>query len=203
MTEAWWPDWRGDTVVIAASGPSQRREDLDLAHGRAKIMAINSTWQITPFADVLYACDNSWWELDEPGYGQPAMRDFCGLLVSGSSHTTRAHHMAHREVSEAVYGVNFGDGGNSAYQALNIAALWGAARILLTGVDCMLPGHHWHGAHSTAVPLAVSRQSTMDKWLLAFGKIAPLLAAKGVEVINCSRVTALTAFLTDKLENVL
>ena len=203
MREAWWPDWRGDTVLIAASGPSQRREDLDLAHGRAKIMAINSTWQITPFADVLYACDNSWWELDEPGYGQHAMREFRGLLVSGSNHTTRAHHMAHRDVSEAVYSSNFGDGGNSAYQALNIAALWGAARVLLTGVDCMRPGHHWHGAHSTTVPRANSRQSTMDKWLKAFGKIAPLLAAKGVEVINCSRVTALECFPRARLEDVL
>ena len=43
----------------------------------------------------------------------------------------------------------------------------------------------------------------MDKWQEAFGKIAPLLAAKGVEVINCTRVTALTAFPTAKLEDVL
>ena len=201
MREAWWPDWRGDTVLIAASGPSQRREDLDLAHGRAKIMAINSTWQITPFADVLYACDNSWWQCPDLLYGQHAIREFCGLLVSGSSHTTQVRRIAHREVSEAVYGVNFGDGGNSAYQALNIAAMWGADRILLTGVDCMRPGEHHHGHHPP--PLANSREKTIDNWLKAFDKIAPLLVARGVEVINCTRVTALECFPRARLEDVL
>ena len=199
----WWPDWRGETVVIAASGPSQRREDIEFASARAKVVAINNTWKIAPAADVLYACDNSWWQCQEPGYGQHAIREFCGLLVSGSSHTTQVHRIAHREVSEAVYGVNLGDGGNSSYQAINIAVLWGASRILLTGVDCMRPGEHWHGPHSTAAPLANSRQSTMNKWQKAFGQIAPLLAARGVEVVNCTRVTALTAFPIAKLENVL
>ncbi len=203
MTEAWWPDWRGDTVVIAASGPSQRREDLDIAQGRAKVIAINSTWPLAPFADVLYAGDNSWWELDEPGYGQHAMRDFCGLLVSGSSHTKRAHHMPHRQMSESLYSEDFGDGGNSSYMALNIAVLWGASRVLLTGVDCMRPGEHWHGRHSTTVHLATAKQSTIDKWLLAFGRIAPLLDAKGVEVINCTRRTALECFPLATLEDAL
>ncbi len=197
----WWPDWRGETVVVAASGPSQRREDLDFALGRAKVMAINSTWQIAQSAEVNYACDNSWWQCQDSGYGQHAIREFCGLLVSGSSHTTQVYHIAHREVSLSVYGTNFGDGGNSAYQAINIAAMWGASRILLTGVDCMRPGDHYHGHHPP--PLANPRQSTMDKWLTAFDRIAPLLAALNVEVINCTRVTALTAFPTAKLENAL
>lgn len=203
MPECWWPDWRGKTVVIAASGPSQRREDLELARGRAKVMAINNTWQIAPWADVLYACDNSWWQLGEPGYGQHAMRDFCGLLVSGSSHTKRTHHLAIREVSEAVYGANLGGGGNSAFQAVNIAALWGADRILLTGVDCMKPGEHWHGLHTNSKSLAHSRQSTMDNWQKAFGAVAPLLAARRVEVVNCSRETALKCFPRVGLEGAL
>ena len=195
----WWPDWRGETVVIAASGPSQRREDIKFASARAKVMAINCTWEIAPAAEVLYACDNSWWQCPDPGYGRHALREFCGLLVSGSSHTMRAHHIPHREVSEAVYGVNFGDGGNSAYQAINIAVMWGAARILLTGVDCARPGQHWHGPHSTnnapgTNPIANAREETAKKWIKAFDRVAPLLAARGVEVINCTRETALECF---------
>ncbi len=207
MREPWWPDWRGETVVIAASGPSQRREDLDFAHGRSKVVAINSTWQIAQSAELLYACDNSWWQCPDTGYGRHAIREFCGLLVSGSSHTTEVNRIAHREVSEAVYGVNFGDGGNSSYQAINIAAMWGAARILLTGVDCMRPGEHWHGPHSRnnapgTNPLSNAREETVKKWIKAFDMIAPLLAARGVEVINCTRETALECFPCARMEDV-
>ena len=195
MTESWWPDWGGDTVVIAASGPSQRREDLDLARGRAKVMAINCTWEIAPWADALYACDGSWWECQDPRYGQHAIREFLGLLVSGNSHTTGARHLAIKTVNDTLYpGSTFGGGGNSAFQAINIAALWGASRILLTGVDCMKPGEHHHGRHTNTKPLAHSRQSNMDKWQVAFGEVAPLLAARGVDVVNCSRETALECF---------
>ena len=40
----WWPDWRGETVVIVASGPSQRREDaalLDLVVLDGEIVAFD------------------------------------------------------------------------------------------------------------------------------------------------------------------
>lgn len=208
MRETWWPDWHGETVVIAASGPSQQREDIELARGRAKVLAINNTWEIAQWADVLYACDNSWWQCQDPGYGQHAIREFGGLLVAGNSHTTQVNRIVHSEVSEAVYGANLGDGGNSAYQAINIAALWGSKRILLTGVDCMKPGEHWHGPHSQnnapgTNPIANAREETMKKWLKAFGKIAPMLAERGVEVVNCSRQTALTTFPAAGLENAL
>ena len=204
----WWPDWRGKTVVIAASGPSQRREDIEFASARATVLAINNTWEIAPAAAAVYAGDNSWWQCQEPGYGQHAIREFSGLLVSGSNHTTQVRRLPSREVGIEIYGENLGDGGSSTYQAINIAVLWGASRILLTGVDCMRPGEHWHGTHAAknapgTNPLANARASTMQKWIKAFSQMAPLLAARGVEVINCTRVTALTAFPTDRLENVL
>ena len=63
----WWPDWRGETVVIAASGPSQRREDLDFASSRAKVMAINNTWEISRQAEVLDFCDRLWLVVEGPG----------------------------------------------------------------------------------------------------------------------------------------
>ncbi len=205
----WWPDWRGETVVIAASGPSQRREDIEFASARAKVMAINNTWQIAPGADVLYFCDRSWWLCENPGYGQHALREFLGLLVTANSQIPEAHHAPIIPVIEALYtDPRFGGGGNSAFQAMNIAALWGADRILLTGVDCMRPGEHHHGPHSTnnapgTTPIANARETTVQMWLKAFGEVAPQLAARGVEVINCTRETALECFPRSRLEDVL
>ncbi len=204
MREPWWPDWRGETVVIAASGLSQRVEDIQFARGRSKVMAINNTWQPAPWADVLYACDGAWWKCEDLGYGQHALREFGGLLVSGHSNVPGTRHIAVNTVNDELYpGSTFGGGGNSAFQAINIAVLWGADRILLTGVDCMNPGEHWHGPHTNIKPLVNSRQSTMDNWKKAFSTVAPLLAARGVEVINCTRQTALECFPRAKMEGVL
>ena len=198
----WWPDWRGETVVIAASGPSQQCEDIELASARTKIMAINNTWQIAPTADVLYFCDRSWWLREDPGYGQHALREFQGLLVTANSQIPEAHHAPIIPVIEALYTEpQFGGGGNSAFQAMNIAALWGADRIILTGVDCMNPGEHHHGHHPA--PLANARETTVQTWIKAFNWAAPLLAARGVEVVNCSRTTALKCFPRVRLEDVL
>ncbi len=205
----WWPDWRGATVVIAASGPSQRREDLEFASARATVMAVNNTWQIAPTAEVLYFCDRSWWLCEEPGYGQHALREFMGLLVTANSQIPEANHAPINRVNELLYTEpKFGGGGNSAFQAMNIAALWGASRILLTGVDCMRPGEHHHGPHTFnnapgTNPIAHARETTVTKWIKAFNEIAPLLAARGVDVVNCSRTTALTAFPRARLEDVI
>ncbi len=205
----WWPDWRGETVVIAASGPSQRREDVEFARGRAKIVAINNTWEIARWADVLYFCDRSWWLCEEPGYGQHALREYLGLLVTANSQIPEAHHAPIIKVNDALYpNSQFGGGGNSAFQAMNIAALWGADRVLLTGVDCMRPGKHHHGPHTFnsspgTKPIAHARETTVKTWIKSFGDVAPLLAARGVDVINCTRETALECFPRARLENVL
>ncbi len=208
MREDWWPDWRGATVVIAASGPSQRREDIKLARGRAKVMAINCTWQIAPAADVLYACDPGWWKCEEPGYGQHAFREFQGLFVAGRR-VEGAHSITVNIVNDMIWtGVEIGGGGNSAFQAMNLAVLWGADRVLLTGVDCFGPGQHWHGPHTMnnapgTEPFANSRQSTIDLWIEKFGEVAPAMAAGGVEIFNCTRETALKCFPRAMLEDVL
>lgn len=57
----WWPDWSGQTVVIAASGASQNKRDLDYVRGKACVIAINRTWELCPWADVLYSSGASFW----------------------------------------------------------------------------------------------------------------------------------------------
>lgn len=86
-------------------------------------------------------------------------------------------------------------GGNSGYQALNVALHCGAPRWLLLGFDMQLgPGGraHFHGAHPGAMNNPDA--GTIRGWIRAFETLPAQLAALGVEVINCSRDTALTSF---------
>ena len=151
---------------------------------------------------MLYACDSAWWKNENPGYGQHAFREFGGLFVAGRQ-VEGAHAVTVKIVNEMIWtGVEIGGGGNSAFQAINIAVLWGASRILLTGVDCQSPGEHWHGRHPSP-DLPQTQQTTVDGWIAAFSQVAPALAAGGVEVVNCSRETSLKCFPRAKLEDAL
>lgn len=86
-----------------------------------------------------------------------------------------------------------GDGGNSAFQALNLAIQFGVNRVLLVGVDMRLDrGVHWHGRHG--VGLNNPREENITKWRRVFDTVAEPIAKLGVEVINCSLVSTLTAY---------
>jgi len=89
-------------------------------------------------------------------------------------------------------------GGNSGYQAINLAYLLGATRIILIGFDMRWTGGkaHWFGNH----PEGLTNQEP-DRYIKAFRTIKP--DKYGLEIINCSRATALDAFPRRNLEDVL
>lgn len=93
-------------------------------------------------------------------------------------------------------------GSNSGYQAINLAYLWGAGQIVLLGYDMQTTGgkQHWFGDHP-AGPMQC--QSNYSGFMGNFTKLAEDLAARGVDVVNCTRETALTCFRRDSLDNVL
>lgn len=53
--------------VIMASGPSMCAKDAELVKrwrdGESrKAIAINTTYRLAPWADLIYACDHCWWK---------------------------------------------------------------------------------------------------------------------------------------------
>jgi len=80
-------------------------------------------------------------------------------------------------------------GGNSGHQAVHLAYNLGASRIILLGYDFGGEGH-WFGDH----PGSLRSGHAFNKWLAEMAYLAQALAAQGVEVINCSRETAITCF---------
>lgn len=192
-----WPRWNGETAVVVGTGPGACAEPLDVVRGRARVIAIKSTWRLAPWADALYGCDRSWWLANN---GAP---EFKGLKFSPSpaacsayreirivSLKTRAEILTEK-VGTIGCGLKSG-GGHSGFQAVNLAVQFGAARILLVGFDMTLAnGAHWTDDYAgVAKPDALRTES----WRVAFDACAPQFKRLGVDVVNCTMASALTAY---------
>lgn len=92
-------------------------------------------------------------------------------------------------------------GHNSGYQALNIAYLAAAARILLLGFDMRFTDgrSHWHAGHPHKTP----ETNYTAVYAPFFVTTVPQLIARGVDVVNCSPVSTLSCFRKESLESIL
>ena len=150
-------------------------------------IAVNDTYQLAPWANMLYAADEAWWAR------HPGALDFRGLKVSVGT----IKGVLHIEQSSVVAGFDpnpdrICTGSNSGYQALHIAVHAGAKRILLCGFD--MRGDHWFGRHPRE--LANTNEVLFARFRRNFGILAPILVKRGIEVVNCTPGSALTCFQT-------
>jgi hypothetical protein len=183
--------------VILAGGPSLTQSDVDLTKDSI-VIAINDCYQIAPWATYHYFCDSKWWQWhkDRSDY-----QSFQGIRITqdtvdepGVFKIQGTHKPG---LSESPDLIHFGS--NSGFQALNIAVLMGASRILLLGYDMKIArtgAAHWFGDHPDKV------RSNYPSWLSNFSIAADQLKGK-VEVINCSLDTALQCFPKMRLADAL
>jgi alpha-glucuronidase len=96
-----------------------------------------------------------------------------------------------------------GSGGNSGFQAINIAAQFGASRILLIGFDMhAAAGVHWYGHngwHNASNP----SDYNYIHWRQALTKQSRVLGGMGIDVVNGSQGSALTCFRSSSVERTL
>lgn len=93
-----------------------------------------------------------------------------------------------------------GSGGNSGFQAINLAAQFGATRILLIGFDMHAgKGVHWYG-RNTGRNMRNPLDYNYIHWREALSKQSRVLSAMGIEVVNASADSALTCFPLRSLE---
>jgi len=131
MTTPWkiTPIWAGETIAILGAGPDMTPELAETARGH-KTVAVNRAIRFAPWADLFVALDphHPFWE-EADGLGFKGRR-VCGVecdldaLYAGMFYET----------------VAMPDGGtiqirNNALAAIRIAALLGAAKIILLGFD--------------------------------------------------------------------
>jgi hypothetical protein len=193
-TIPWWQDWRGECVAILAAGPSAKQQPIELLRDRIHVVAINESYKLAPWSEILYSCDFAWWQAHK------GVKDFAGLRLSHDLRACREYGL-HRVMIEQV-GSNdvlldqptyVGAGGNSGFQAFNLALQFGVTGVMLIGVDCSLDhGMHWHGIHR--MPMSNPMEINVKRWRQAFDGVAARVRALGIDVVNCSEISKLTEY---------
>lgn len=186
----WQNRWTGRTVVVIGSGPSLTLEDVEkVRHFPA--LVTNTTFRTAPWAEVLVGFDVKWWNK----YGDEVQREFPGDLVTcarGARAWPRMHCFA-----EVPWLASFR---NSGAVAVALAVYAGASRVLMIGFDCQRTDGktHHHGDH----PKGLGNAMSIKDWPKCFAAVAHYARGKS-EILNCSRVTALTCFPRMSLEGAL
>lgn len=193
------PRWDGECVAIVASGESAKTVGVEALRDRIHVIAINSSIDLCPWADMLYSCDMNWWRSCN------GMPQFNGLKITQDllaktlyPDLIRIEVPANSDDIRQQFGT-VGAGGNSGFQALNLAVQVGATGIALVGIDCV--GEHWHGRHLP--PCTNPDESNFIRWRKAFDGAQPTLAAMGVDVVNCSPISTIKAYPKMTIEQML
>jgi hypothetical protein len=205
-------EWAGDTAFLIGGGPSLRGFPVDRLRGRGRVIVINrmvlpcEEWPGVPWADVLHFCDCSFWV---------SFRDQILPLWQGGRITTLCNGYmveAGAVVAARMYpgdgllrlaraprlGLSndprrLSHGSSSGYQAINLAYLFGATRIVLLGFDLQFAGDRTHTHAGYGI-----RQATLSHQLgvhaSAFPFLVEPLERAGVEVLNASPNSALTCW---------
>ncbi len=217
------PAWSGHTAVIIAGGPSLTHSDVHRvreAHATCKdvrCIVVNDAYLLTPWADVHYAADSHWhkWHTDgiarleyTPMQVAALWAEFagqkCTIENSGANvEDDTVHMLRNKTFPNHSNGLSLDPqalvtGRNSGFQALNLAVLAGAKRVILLGFDGQ-PARdgkaHWFGNHPRPTP-----EAAYPLYRQAMSAAENALLEAGVEVINCSPGSAIDAFPKRSLE---
>lgn len=221
------PEWRGETVVLLAGGPSLTIEQVEAVHavhaaGKVRCIAINDCYLLAPWANVSYAADHHWHRWHTDGIAIPHLHlsadEVCQRWTAFKGQKCSIENMSKIVLDERVHLLRnahgnrhgFGlsrdpralvTGRNSGFQALNLAILAGAKKVILLGFDGR-PGAdgktHWFGEHPRPTPVAV-----YPYYRQAMSEAERGIAAAGVEVVNCSPGSAIDSFQKMPLEEAL
>lgn len=192
MPVKWWraeAEWLGHPAFIIGGGPSVRSLDLSVLRGR-KIIAINSSFETVPFADILFFADTRWYRAHKLG-----VKAFKGRVVTLS---TTAYDddrkrilpmMAQKVVGLAVERTKLAMERTSMQAAINLAVHLGANPIVTIGLDGKAGSKgrtHHHPPHPW--PLRPDCWHAQRANLLSMVKP---LKRMGIEVLNASPDSAI------------
>jgi hypothetical protein len=196
---SWWQDWRGECVAIIASGPSTKTANIAVLRDRIHVIAIKESVTLCPWAEIVYGCDGPWWA------HKKGLPEFKGIKISQDAKICSTFNLNHLTVRVTTNKLlldepgTVGSGGNSGFQALNLAAQFGATGMLLIGYDMQGDGAHWYGRNKwnqSSNPI----EENYQRWRRAFAAVAPDLQRACIDVVNASPASALTCFRKTSIE---
>lgn len=189
--------WPHETVAVLGGGQTLTREMVDHCRGRCRVIAINRAYMLAPWADWLWGGD-----ADHFWHWHPDAVEFAGIktVMRAARHKHDAYWEQLRRLMDAGVKVlchssrrypavrpvwrrcssdpGVVHGNNSACGVLSVVHHTGAARVVLLGVDC--GGEPWFDAPYERIKL------NYDRIWPTYESFAEDLAAKGVDVVNCS-----------------
>jgi hypothetical protein len=194
--------WPGETAVIIATGPSLTVDDVEYCRGKARVIAINNAYELAPWADALYGTDARWWHWHK---GVPS---FTGAKWSMEHSQWGPYRALYPDVQRLKNnGANalehdptgLRNGRNSGFASINLAVHYGVSKVILLGYDMQPRGgkSHYFGEHPN------KSKSPYPQFRAAFETLVKPLKKKGVDIVNCSRNSALNAFYKAELRSVL
>lgn len=184
--------WAGHRAFIVASGPSLKAEDCERLRGE-KVIAVNCSVRLLPFAQIVYAADQNWWDAYKQDWAGYAGSKYTVSSTAGRKFDEIERLPTESRVFLSEHGIALvgGSGGH----AINLAYLLGADPIYLLGFDCQgkANDNHWHEDHKSGrVMLSNPNRHIYKKWARQLSRMHSELSSKGVSLFNCSRSTALT-----------
>lgn len=215
-------EWAGETAFLIGGGPSLRGFPVDRLRGRGRVIVINrmvlpsEEWPGVPWADVLYFCDCGFWSTfrhEVRAIWQGGRKvTLCNGWVSADGKAVPAAGGGDEDLFRLVRAIRYGlshdpqklcHGSSSGYQAINLAYLFGADRIVLLGYDLQPDAagrSHAHEGYGQSASL-VSHQLGVHAG--AFPYLVEPLRAAGVEVLNASPSSVLNCWPKIRLETAL
>ena len=189
-------EWAGETAVIFAAGPSITQKDVDKCR-HLRTIAVNVSYQLAPWADVIYGCDQRFWTW-HPEALKCKGHKVCLTPIEHEG-LLRLENTGTDGLEREPTGLKTGR--NGGYQAINLAYHFGARKILLLGFDMRVADGktHWHDEH----PIKTSPTVFQNSMLPHFDSLFQELCSEGVAVFNCTPNSALTAFPKSTLERCL
>lgn len=212
------PEWIGRSVAIFAGGPSLSAEQIAKVRGAGlSAIAVNDTYLLAPHAEVCYFADFEWWRWQTDGIARPALGlskeqvrerfasfsgQKCSMRWGGMNIEDEAVHILRNKHGDAwgAHGTGLSldprflvTGKNSGFQAINLAILAGAKRLLLFGFDGAADQNgrnHWFGEN----PRNVQWPTFYEYMRRSFAATEREIKEKGVEVINCNKSSRIDNF---------
>jgi len=181
------------TAIVLASGPSLTAEQIAAAKASGHFtIVVNGTYKSMLDADAMYAGDFLFWKINFAD----AIKTFKGKLWTQDNSAAARWPKLNR-----IRGTNRDGlgkdmihlGGNSGYQAINAAYIWGYRRIILLGFDMKL-GPKGEKHHHPDHPAPLVQAQVFGEWIHKMQKFSKDLKAAGCEVLNATPGSALTCF---------
>lgn len=208
--EFWTPEpiFKGEVVFCLASGPSLTPAIVDRLRG-CRVVVVNSTCLLAPWADVLYFTDSGWYAAHKD-----VVTNWAGLVVTQSR-------SAKRELPDKVKRVvgcndpykppqfpppcarTVQQGRSSGHTAISVTIAMGPPRMIaLVGYDMrIVDGREHH--HDEYRGIARNLEIYASEFVPAFNGWARAARDAGVTIVNCTPGSAITEFPFADLDDVL